>query len=72
MSFSYLQILVKYGGEWIVQIKDITSFVQEQYQLVKNEELDKLMVAEERVYHVEDKHVCQQIHLDWTNIFEIK
>ena len=55
---------MKYGGEWIVQIKDITSFVQEQYQLVKNEELDKLMVAEERVYHVEDKHVCQQIHLD--------
>ena len=55
---------MKYGGEWIVQIKDITPFVQEQYQFVKNKELDALMVAEERVYHVEDKHVCQQIHLD--------
>jgi hypothetical protein len=58
------EILMKYGNEWIVQIKDITSFVKEQYTFVKENELEKLTVAEERVYEVKDELVCKQIGVD--------
>ena len=55
---------MKYGNEWIVQIKDITSFVKEQYTFVKENKLEKLIVAEERVYEVKDELVCKQIGVD--------
>ena len=58
------QVLHKYGNEWVMEITDITQFVHDQYQHVKNRELDKLMVAEERVYHVHDPHVAAQIGVD--------
>ena len=47
-----------------MEITDITQFVHEQYQHVKNRELDKLVVAEERVYHVHNPQVAAQIGVD--------
>ena len=59
-----LQNLRCYGNEWIVEIKDITDFIHEQYKHVKSNQLDKLMVAQERVYPVTDKDIAAQIGVD--------
>ena len=63
-SILILQALHCYGNEWIVEIKDITDFVREQHKHVKSNQLDKLIVARERVYLVTDKDVAAQIGVD--------
>lgn len=57
-------MLAHYGKEWIVQIKDVTDFVREQYEHVKRNKLSDLMVAEERVYVVTNAHTAAQIKVD--------
>ena len=62
-----MQILKKYGTEWIQNIEDITDFVQEQKKILdkdkkKGDELIK--VAKETVYPVTDKNIAAQIELD--------
>lgn len=47
-----------------MEIKDITDFVQEQYDCVKTDQLDKLVVAEERVYPVTNTTTAKQIRID--------
>ena len=47
-----------------MEIKDITDFVREQYEFVKSNQLDKLMVAEERVYPVASPVTASQINVD--------
>ena len=63
-DFLTLQNLRCYGNEWIVEIKDITDFVREQYKHVKSNQLDKLIVAKERVYPVTDMDIAAQIGVD--------
>ena len=46
-----------------MQIKDITPFVQEQHQFVQRGALGELMVAEERVFHV-DAETRDRINVD--------
>ena len=41
----------------------MTKFVEEQYQHVLRREWDQLLVAEERVYEVNDREVAYQIKL---------
>ena len=59
-----MQALKRYADEWIVEIKDITDFVKEQYQFVKANKIEQLLVAEERVYPVTDPAIAAQINLD--------
>ena len=59
-------MLQRYGTEWIVEIKDMTSFVHEQYEHVKANQLDQLLVAEERVYPVSNPVTAAQIRVDTT------
>lgn len=47
-----------------MEIKDITDFVREQHKHVKSNQLDKLIVAKERVYPVVDKDIAAQIGVD--------
>ena len=47
-----------------MEIKDITDFVRDQHKHVKSNQLDKLIVARERVYPVTDKDIAAQIGLD--------
>lgn len=46
-----------------MEIKDITEFVHQQYQFVKANQLDRLIVAEERVYPVSDPATASQIRI---------
>ena len=57
-------MLKRYGEEWIVEIKDVTQFVREQHELVKRNQLDELLVAQERVYPVLDHLTATQIQVD--------
>ena len=59
-----MQILERYAKEWIIEIKDITPFVTEQYKVVQSGKLDDLLVAKERVYLVKDDDVAKQLKLD--------
>ena len=59
-----LQVLRCYGTEWIVEIKDITGFIHEQYEHIKSNRLDQLTVAKERVYPVTDSDTVAQIGVD--------
>lgn len=61
---SITQMLQRYGSEWIVEIKDVTDFVHEQYEHVKTNQLDRLLVAEERVYPVSNDETAAQIRVD--------
>jgi hypothetical protein len=56
-----LQVLERYGKEWILEIRDITAFVSEQYQHVTQGKLDMLQTAMERVYQVTDEATAQQL-----------
>ena len=57
-------MLERYAKEWIIDIKDITSFVTEQFKVVQSGKLDDLLVARERVYPVIDDNVARQLRLD--------
>ena len=59
-----IQVLKRYSEEWIVEIRDVTQFVHEQHDLVKTNQLDKLLVAQERVYQVSDPLTATQIQVD--------
>ena len=56
-------MLRRYSEEWVVEIKDITDFVRQQHEFVKNNQTDKLLVAEERVYPVTDPVTAAQINI---------
>ena len=58
------QVLVSYGSEWIVQIQDVTDFVNAQHEHVKRGDLTELMVPEERVYPVTDQETATQLRVD--------
>ena len=57
-------MLERYATEWIIEIKDITPFITEQYKVVQSGKLDDLLVARERVYPVSDDDVVKQLRLD--------
>ncbi len=59
-----MQVLASYGKEWIVQIKDVTEFVREQYEHVKKNQLSELKVAKETVYPVTNTLTATQINVD--------
>lgn len=59
-----LQVLEKYGTEWIQEIRDVTDFVGAQYEHVKINQLDSLMVPEERVYPITNSVTENHIKLD--------
>lgn len=55
----------KYGTEWIVQIDDVTPFVQKQHKLLQKSGHDDLWVARERVYPLLNQSIGPRIELDY-------
>jgi len=56
--------LERYSNEWILNIKDITSFVTEQHKIVQSGNLDNLLVARERPYPVKDINIAKQLAIE--------
>jgi hypothetical protein len=59
-------ILKSYGGDWIVSIEDITSFVRQEHAKLASEGLDGLKTPPEAPYPVADPRVCARRGLDAT------
>nr|WP_321226966.1 DUF4291 domain-containing protein [uncultured Psychroserpens sp.] len=53
----------KYAKDDILEIEDISTFVNEQYQFVLNNQLDQLLVPEEHPLILEDDTLKQQLRL---------
>ena len=49
--------IIKYAKEDILEIEDISEFVSEQYQFVLHNELDKLIIPEEKPYLARNNEV---------------
>lgn len=56
-------LLESYGGAWIVEIEDVSSFVAEQRAHVETDRLDLLMTPAETVYSVDDEAVARKLGL---------
>jgi len=55
------ETLRKFCTEWIVQIEDITGFVQQEYQKVLGKNIDELNVPFERVINIGDIEINRHI-----------
>ena len=55
--------ILKYATKDIIKIEDISEFVRTQHQHVLNNELDKLMVPEEKPYFSKDGDVNKRLRL---------
>jgi len=58
------QVLQAFATQSIRHIEDVTPFVLEQYEHIKNRELDKLIVPVERVYKPRSTSICKKIGID--------
>ncbi|XP_035705303.1 uncharacterized protein LOC110845682 [Folsomia candida] len=58
------EILGKFLNEWIVDIHDITDFVQQQFQFVQNQNLDLLKVPNEKIFEIKDDNLRKYIGAD--------
>lgn len=62
------EFIASYAKEDILAIEDITEFVKEQYQLVKENRLDELMIPEEKVFIPEGEELQKRLQLNGKTI----
>ena len=55
--------IVRYAKEDILEIEDISEFVREQHQHVLNNDLDKLIVPEEKPYVIQNEELNKYLRL---------
>lgn len=60
----FVQVLRKYGNEWIAKIEDITEFVHEQYKYVLAKDYESLSVSEERVFTIDNQDILRQLKME--------
>lgn len=56
-------VLVQYARNWIVDIQDISDFVQHQHQVVRSHDWAQLLVPSEAVYPVADPETAKRLQL---------
>lgn len=57
------EVLAQYARDWIVEIEDVSEFVQQQYQYVQSCDWANLMTPYEAVYPVRESAVAQRLGL---------
>ena len=57
------EVLAQYARNWIVNIEDISEFVQQQYQYIRSNDWTKLVTPKEAVYPVQQSSVVQRLGL---------
>lgn len=57
------EVLAQYARDWIVDIEDISDFVQHQYQVVRSQDWAQLLVPSEVVYPVTDPAIAGRLQL---------
>ena len=54
--------------EWILDIQDISAFVQEQYEYVRKGKYEQLVTRREREYFVEDD-LARKLAIKWFLVY---
>lgn len=62
--------LERFADEWIVGIEDISGFVAEQRDFVRNGSIGNLVTPQEEVYPIQDKLVAEKLGVDTALIAE--
>jgi hypothetical protein len=57
------EVLAQYARDWIVDIQDISDFVQHQHQVVRSHDWTRLLVPSEAVYPVTDPVIAKRLQL---------
>jgi len=57
------EVLAQYARDWIVDIQDISDFVQHQHQVVRSQDWTQLLVPSEAVYPVTDPAITKRLQL---------
>ncbi len=55
------ELLRQYAQQWIIDIEDISEFVQQQYKYVKEQDWDNLLIPQETIYRVKDEITAQKL-----------
>jgi hypothetical protein len=61
-------VLAKYARDWIVDIEDISDFVQHQYQVVRSQDWAQLLIPNEAVYSATDPAIAKRLQLSTLGI----
>ena len=61
------EVLAKYSQEWILEIRDISEFVQQQRQHMMSRNYEMLLLPYEEVYLVEDSEIRERLKLSDCN-----
>jgi hypothetical protein len=56
-------VLAQYSRDWIVDIQDVSDFVQHQYQDVRSHDWAQLLIPTEAVYPVADPEITRRLQL---------
>ena len=56
-------VLARYSRDWILEIEDISAFVEEQREHVRAKAYDRLVVPKEDIYSVDDPEVARRLGL---------
>lgn len=57
------EVLAQYARDWIVDIQDISNFVQHQHQVVRSHDWAQLLIPSEAVYPVTDPAIAGRLQL---------
>lgn len=57
------EVLAQYAHDWIVDIEDVSDFVQHQYQVVRSKDWAQLLVPSEIVYPMTDPEIARRLQL---------
>jgi hypothetical protein len=57
------EVLAQYARDWIVDIQDVSDFVQHQHQLVRSQDWAQLLIPSEAVYPVTDPAIAGRLQL---------
>lgn len=57
------EVLAQYARNWIIDIQDISDFVQHQYQVVRSHDWAQLLIPSETVYSVGDPAIAKRLQL---------
>ncbi len=60
------EVLRQYAQQWIIDIEDISEFVQQQYICVKEKDWDNLLIPQETIYRVKDEIIAQKLGIATT------
>lgn len=57
------EVLAQYARDWIMNIEDISEFVQQQYQYVQQRDWKHLRTPHKEVYPVREFHIAERLRL---------